>query len=97
MHNGKRNSKLKVEAIRKGTVIDHIPEHVGFRLLSLFRLIEKSQRITIGFNLPSCKLKRKDLIKMENTFLTKEQVNQIAFINVTSWSKDSQRSGDSTS
>ncbi len=70
--------KLQVEAIKRGTVIDHIPAQVGFKLLTLFRLTETDQRITIGLNLPSGALGRKDLIKIENTFLTDDQINQLA-------------------
>ncbi|MTD27832.1 aspartate carbamoyltransferase regulatory subunit [Erwinia sorbitola] len=72
------DNKLQVEAIKRGTVIDHIPALVGFKLLSLFRLTETDQRITIGLNLPSGELGRKDLIKIENTFLTEDQINQLA-------------------
>lgn len=70
--------KLQVEAINSGTVIDHIPARLGFRLLSLFRLTETDQRITIGLNLPSGQGRTKDLIKIENTFLTADQINQLA-------------------
>jgi aspartate carbamoyltransferase regulatory subunit len=72
------DNKLQVEAIKRGTVIDHIPAQVGFKLLTLFKLTETEQRITIGLNLPSGEMGRKDLIKIENTFLTDEQVNQLA-------------------
>lgn len=72
------DNKLQVEAIKCGTVIDHIPAQIGFKLLSLFKLTETDQRITIGLNLPSNELGRKDLIKIENTFLTEQQVNQLA-------------------
>lgn len=71
-------NKMQVEAIKAGTVIDHIPKHIGFKLLSLFRLTEIEQRITIGFNLPSKKLGKKDLIKIENIFLNDDQINQLA-------------------
>ncbi|WP_455425856.1 aspartate carbamoyltransferase regulatory subunit [Dryocola sp. LX212] len=72
------DNKLQVEAIKRGTVIDHIPAQVGFKLLTLFQLTETDQRITIGLNLPSREQGRKDLIKIENTFLTDEQVDQLA-------------------
>ena len=72
------DNKLQVEAIKRGTVIDHIPAQIGFKLLTLFKLTETDQRITIGLNLPSGEMGRKDLIKIENTFLTDEQVNQLA-------------------
>lgn len=73
-----QDTKLQVEAIKRGTVIDHIPAQIGFKLLSLFRLTETDQRITIGLNLPSGEMGRKDLIKIENTFLTDDQINQLA-------------------
>ncbi|CAJ0993260.1 aspartate carbamoyltransferase regulatory subunit [Pantoea sp. Nvir] len=72
------DNKLQVEAIKRGTVIDHVPAQIGFKLLSLFRFTETDQRITIGLNLPSDKIFRKDLIKIENTFLTDDQINQLA-------------------
>ena len=72
------DNKLQVEAIKCGTVIDHIPAQVGFKLLSLFKFTQTEQRVTVGLNLPSGELGRKDIIKIENTFLTDEQVNQLA-------------------
>ena len=47
------DNKLQVEAIKCGTVIDHIPAQIGFKLLTLFKLTATDQRITIGLNLPS--------------------------------------------
>ncbi|QCI21663.1 aspartate carbamoyltransferase regulatory subunit [Buchnera aphidicola (Hyadaphis tataricae)] len=73
-----QNKKLQVEAIKSGSVIDHIPAHIGFKLLSLFRFTETEKRITIGFNLPSKKLGIKDIIKIEDTFLSDDQINQLA-------------------
>jgi len=73
-----QDNKLQVEAISRGTVIDHIPAQVGFKLLTLFKLTATDQRITIGLNLPSNQLGKKDLIKIENVFLTEQQANQLA-------------------
>lgn len=72
------DNKLQVEAICRGTVIDHIPVQVGMKLLSLFKLTTTDERITIGLNLPSNQQGKKDLIKLENIFLTEEQANQLA-------------------
>lgn len=72
------DNKLQVEAIRRGTVIDHIPAQVGMKLLSLFKLTATDERITIGLNLPSHQQGKKDLIKLENVFLTEEQANELA-------------------
>lgn len=73
-----KDKQLQVEAISNGTVIDHIPAYVGFKLLTLFKLTKTNQRITIGLNLPSNALGKKDLIKIENTFLTEAQANQLS-------------------
>lgn len=73
-----KETQLQVEAIRNGSVIDHIPANLGIKILSLFKLNETNQRVTIGLNLPSSALGNKDLIKIENLYLTKEQANQLA-------------------
>ncbi len=52
-------------------MIDHIPAHLGIKILKLFKLHKTEQRITMGLNLPSSALGNKDLIKIENIFLTK--------------------------
>jgi Aspartate carbamoyltransferase, regulatory subunit len=44
------DNKLQVEAICHGTVIDHIPAHIGFKILNLFQMHGSDQRITIGLN-----------------------------------------------
>ena len=50
----------------------------GIKILKLFQLIETQERITVGFNLKSGALGKKDLIKIENTRLTEQQANQLA-------------------
>lgn len=69
---------LQVEAIKNGSVIDHIPAHVGIKVLKLFRMHKSEQRITMGLNLPSSALGAKDLIKIENVYITEDQANQLA-------------------
>lgn len=71
-------TKLQVEAIRNGSVIDHIPANLGIKILSLFKLLNTQQRITIGLNLPSSALGSKDLIKIENVYLDEEQASKLA-------------------
>ena len=71
-------NQLQVEAIRHGSVIDHVPAGQGIKILKLFQLIETQERITVGFNLKSGALGKKDLIKIENTRLTEQQANQLA-------------------
>lgn len=71
-------SQLQVEAIRQGTVIDHIPAGQGLNILKLFHFLETQDRITVGFNLPSKAFGHKDIIKVENVSITEEQANQLA-------------------
>lgn len=73
-----KDTQLQVEAIRNGSVIDHIPANIGIKILKLFKMHKTNERITIGLNLPSSALGAKDLIKIENLYLTKEQANQLA-------------------
>ncbi|ELV8700198.1 aspartate carbamoyltransferase regulatory subunit [Vibrio vulnificus] len=73
-----KETKLQVEAIKNGTVIDHIPAQVGIKVLKLFDMHNSLQRVTIGLNLPSSALGNKDLLKIENVFINEEQANKLA-------------------
>ena len=68
---------LSVTAIRTGTVIDHILNGQGMRIIRLLK-IYGSDPITIGLNLKSLALGLKDLIKIENVFLSREETSRIA-------------------
>ena len=74
----KKETQLQVEAIKNGTVIDHIPAQVGIKVLKLFAMDKSKQRVTIGLNLPSSALGYKDLLKIENTFINEQQANKLA-------------------
>ncbi len=73
-----KETKLQVEAIKNGTVIDHIPAKVGVKVLRLFDMHNSHQRVTIGLNLPSSALGHKDLLKIENVFINEDQANKLA-------------------
>ena len=45
-----KETQLQVEAIKNGTVIDHIPAQIGIKVLRLFDMHNSSQRVTIGLN-----------------------------------------------
>tara|TARA_R110001583_G_scaffold6618_2_gene33535 strand:- start:7479 stop:7937 length:459 start_codon:yes stop_codon:yes gene_type:complete len=70
--------KLQVEAIQNGSVIDHIPAQQGIKILKFFKLAQANAKITVGLNLNKNNGQRKDLIKVENTFINDEQANQLA-------------------
>lgn len=73
-----KETQLQVEAIKNGTVIDHIPAHIGIKVLKLFNLHKSEERVTVGFNLPSSALGAKDLLKVENTFVSEQQASKLA-------------------
>ncbi|WP_017223609.1 aspartate carbamoyltransferase regulatory subunit [Moritella dasanensis] len=75
-----KNNHMQVEAICNGYVIDHIPSGQGVKILKLFNLTDTKQRVTVGFNLPTNNGGEKDLIKVENTEITKSQANQLALL-----------------
>jgi aspartate carbamoyltransferase regulatory subunit len=68
---------LSVSAIQNGTVIDHINAGQALRIIHLLDLLGKKYKITIGLNLPSKRLKFKDIIKIENHALKNEEANEI--------------------
>lgn len=70
--------KLQVEAICKGTVIDHIPAGQGIKILKQLQLLDSNVRITVGFNLPSQELGLKDIIKVENRLFDEMEANELA-------------------
>ena len=73
-----KETQLQVEAIKNGTVIDHIPAQVGIKVLKLFSMDKTNQRVTVGLNLPSSALGHKDLLKIENVFINEEQASKLA-------------------
>ena len=70
---------IKVTALKRGTVIDHLRKGTALRAIQLLGLQTEST-VTIGLNLESKKLGSKDLIKIENKELTKEEANKIALL-----------------
>jgi len=71
-------NKLQVEAIRTGTVIDHIPAGQGVKILKQLQLLDSDLRITVGFNLPSEECGLKDIIKVEKRLFSGGEANELA-------------------
>ena len=72
--------ELQVAALKNGTVIDHIPTEKLFSVVSLLRLKDMDNNITIGFNLNSKKLGKKGIIKIADKFFSDDEINRIAVI-----------------
>ena len=70
--------KLSVEAIEKGTVIDHIPAGKGLIILRQFKLLHYGIAVTFGFILPSKTQGSKDIIKITGVWLDDNAANRLA-------------------
>ena len=76
----KKKLKLKVSAIKEGTVIDHIPAKNLFTVISILGLDKIDNQITFGTNLESKKLGRKAIIKISGVYFEDEDINRIALV-----------------
>ena len=76
----KKKLKLKVSAIKDGTVIDHIPAKNLFKVISILGLDNIENQITFGTNLDSEKLGAKAIIKVSDKFFENDEINKIALI-----------------
>jgi len=70
---------MKVDAIRNGTVIDHIPQGSAQRVLAILKP-RSSDLVMMGMNFSSRAMGKKDIIKIEGRELTRNEVNSIALI-----------------
>ncbi len=68
----------KVSKIQEGTVIDHISPETLFKVVEILRLNSHPDLVSIATNLPSKKMGKKAIIKIEKRFLTEEEVNRIS-------------------
>jgi len=76
----KVKKKLKVSAIKNGTVIDHIPARNLFKVISILGLDKIDNQITFGTNLESHKLGSKAIIKVSDKYFEDDEINKIALI-----------------
>ncbi len=67
-------------ALENGTAIDHIPTAAVFKVVSLLQLQKLENRITIGNNLKSNKMKSKGIIKVADKFFREDELNRIALV-----------------
>jgi aspartate carbamoyltransferase regulatory subunit len=76
----KKKLKLKVSAIRNGTVIDHIPSQSLFKVILILGLDKNTNQVTFGTNLESSKLGTKAIIKISDKYFEDDEVNKIGLI-----------------
>lgn len=70
---------IKVSALPEGTVIDHLVAGSALKVLDILG-IEFEGAVTIGMNLDSKKMGRKDIIKIERREITPTEVAKIALV-----------------
>ncbi|MER3601212.1 MAG: aspartate carbamoyltransferase regulatory subunit [Nitrososphaerota archaeon] len=77
----KDEESLIVRRIKEGTVIDHITAGRALRVLEILGIRgEADNVVTVAINVPSHKLGKKDIVKIEGRFLSADETNKIALI-----------------
>ena len=72
---------LLISPIQNGTVIDHISGGEALNVLKIIGITgATTESISVATNVKSSKIGRKDIVKIENRELRKEEVDRIALI-----------------
>ena len=75
------SEELKVKKIKNGTVIDHIPAGHALTVLKILGITgTEGLIIAVLMNVPSKKIEKKDIVKIENMELKREEVSKISLI-----------------
>ena len=69
--------EIKIPAIKDGVAIDHIPL-TARKVINILGIYDSQVRM--GLNLDSKKMGKKDVVKIENKFPTKSELNKIALV-----------------
>ncbi len=73
--------ELRVAKIRNGTVIDHVTGGQALNVLSILGIDGSAGlSVSVGMNVPSDRLGRKDVVKVENRELSQSEVDVISLI-----------------
>jgi aspartate carbamoyltransferase regulatory subunit len=73
--------ELRVSKIRDGTVIDHIAAGQALNVLAILGIDGSGgEAVSIGMNVPSDRLGRKDIVKVEGRELSQEEVDVLSLI-----------------
>ncbi|WP_332899407.1 aspartate carbamoyltransferase regulatory subunit [Haladaptatus sp. CMSO5] len=73
--------ELRVSKIKSGTVIDHIPGGQALNVLAILGIDGSTgEAVSVGMNVPSDRLGRKDIVKVESRELSQDEVDVISLI-----------------
>ena len=72
---------ITVDTINQGTVVDHIQQGMGIRVMELLG-IDKNypHRVALVMNVTSKKNEKKDIVKIEGILVSEEKTNVIALV-----------------
>ncbi|MFH0885291.1 MAG: aspartate carbamoyltransferase regulatory subunit [Candidatus Micrarchaeota archaeon] len=72
---------MQVDQIEMGTVVDHIKAGKAGKVMKLLEIGENyPHRVAIVLNVPSKKMKTKDIVKIEGKLVSEESANMIALV-----------------
>ncbi|MBO4248305.1 aspartate carbamoyltransferase regulatory subunit [Halomicrobium sp. IBSBa] len=73
--------ELRVSKIRNGTVIDHIPGGQALNVLAIIGIDGTSgEEVSVAMNIPSDRLGKKDIVKVEGRELSQNEVDVLSLI-----------------
>ncbi|WIV66437.1 aspartate carbamoyltransferase regulatory subunit [Natrialbaceae archaeon AArc-T1-2] len=72
---------LRVSKIRDGTVIDHVRGGQALNVLAILGIDgSDGEEVSVGINVPSDRLGRKDIVKVEGRELSQDEVDVLSLI-----------------
>lgn len=71
---------LIVNAIKNGTVLDHIPAEQIYKVFNILDLYRTPNQVTVGINLESKTLGKKGIIKIADKWLEDSEINRLALV-----------------
>jgi len=75
-----QSKTLTVSAIENGTVIDHVTSGQAFVVLKALKWIVDDKKASVAMNLSSKSMGIKDLLKLEDRYLSEKDLEQLAII-----------------
>ncbi|MXV64225.1 aspartate carbamoyltransferase regulatory subunit [Natronorubrum sp. JWXQ-INN-674] len=80
-HDGHDDHELRVSKIRSGTVIDHVRGGQALNVLAILGIDgSDGEEVSVGMNVPSDRLARKDIVKVEGRELSQDEVDVLSLI-----------------
>jgi aspartate carbamoyltransferase regulatory subunit len=79
--NGNTDHQLRVSKIKNGTVIDHVRGGQALNVLAILDIDGSGgEAVSVGMNVPSDRMGRKDIVKVEGRELSQDEVDVLSLI-----------------